>query len=76
MGKVPAGKQNTRPSKPGSTKANKLSKEVKQASIKARQRTSSNRARDSRQREELDNILPQLDYMQSSTNPVSLLAHA
>ncbi|KAI3628436.1 hypothetical protein CBS14141_000139 [Malassezia furfur] len=60
MAKLRASRTSPRSSKPSTSPVPKFSKEFKRAHLKARQRLSSNKARDAKQREELDDLLPQL----------------
>ena len=71
MAKLRASRTSPRSSKPSTSPVPKFSKEFKRAHLKARQRLSSNKARDAKQREELDDLLPQLAQAeQLPANPV------
>lgn len=71
MGKAPSTKSAARPQKAGTAKASQAARNVKQANMKARPRALSSKARDSEQREQLDDMLSQLQQGgEERPNPV------
>lgn len=71
MAKLRSSKISPHAPKPGTLSAHKFTKDIKRAHVKARQRLSSNKARDAKQREELDGLLPQLAQTEPlPANPV------
>lgn len=73
MGKAPSTKSATRPQKACTAKTSQAARNVKQASMKARSRVSSSKARDSKQREQLDDMLSQLQQGgEERPNPVRI----
>lgn len=71
MGKAPSTKSAARLQKAGTAKTSQTARKVKQASMKARSHASSSKARDNKQREQLDDMLSQLQQGgEERPNPV------